>query len=342
MLERAVSRTLHGEGLQSDQETRWCPGCGDYAVLSAVQGFMPELGIPPERIVFVTGIGCAGRFAYYMDTYGMHGIHGRAPALATGLADDARRPLDLDRHRRRRRAVDRRQPPDPRAAPQRAGEDPAVQQPDLRAHEGAGVADERARQGHEVDAVRRPGRAVQPARAGARRGGDVRRPHARPRPPPHDRGAARGRRARGHRVRRDLPELPGLQRRRVLRADREGPRGLQPHPARARRADPLRARRRARRGARRRRRPRDRRSSRSATTLARPRRPPRRPGAGVRARPPRRLARPSRPRSASSAPSSARSASPRSRASSPRRASRSAPARSAQLLHAGDTWTVSG
>ena len=71
---------------QSDQETRWCPGCGDYAILSAVQGFMPELGIPPERIVFMTGIGCAGRFAYYMETYGMHGIHGRAPALATGLA----------------------------------------------------------------------------------------------------------------------------------------------------------------------------------------------------------------------------------------------------------------
>jgi 2-oxoglutarate ferredoxin oxidoreductase subunit beta len=71
---------------QSDQETRWCPGCGDYAVLSAIQQFMPELGIPPERIVFITGIGCAGRFSYYMDTYGMHGIHGRAPALATGLA----------------------------------------------------------------------------------------------------------------------------------------------------------------------------------------------------------------------------------------------------------------
>ncbi|MGH2914585.1 MAG: 2-oxoacid:ferredoxin oxidoreductase subunit beta, partial [Solirubrobacteraceae bacterium] len=67
-------------------ETRWCPGCGDYAVLSAVQQFMPELGIPPEKIVFITGIGCAGRFAYYMNTYGMHSIHGRAPALATGLA----------------------------------------------------------------------------------------------------------------------------------------------------------------------------------------------------------------------------------------------------------------
>jgi len=92
----AVTRNGHGNDgapekltkadFQSDQETRWCPGCGDYAVLAAVQQFMPELGIPPERIVFITGIGCAGRFAYYMDTYGMHGIHGRAPALATGLA----------------------------------------------------------------------------------------------------------------------------------------------------------------------------------------------------------------------------------------------------------------
>jgi 2-oxoglutarate/2-oxoacid ferredoxin oxidoreductase subunit beta len=89
----AVITNGHGAGpelskadFQSDQETRWCPGCGDYAVLAAVQQFMPELGIPPEKIVFITGIGCAGRFAYYMNTYGMHGIHGRAPALATGLA----------------------------------------------------------------------------------------------------------------------------------------------------------------------------------------------------------------------------------------------------------------
>jgi 2-oxoglutarate ferredoxin oxidoreductase subunit beta len=82
----ASAPALTKADFQSDQETRWCPGCGDYAVLAAVQQFMPELGIPPERIVFITGIGCAGRFAYYMDTYGMHGIHGRAPALATGLA----------------------------------------------------------------------------------------------------------------------------------------------------------------------------------------------------------------------------------------------------------------
>ncbi len=82
----AGAPALEKADFQSDQETRWCPGCGDYAILSAVQGFMPELGIPPEKVVFITGIGCAGRFAYYMDTYGMHGIHGRAPALATGLA----------------------------------------------------------------------------------------------------------------------------------------------------------------------------------------------------------------------------------------------------------------
>ncbi len=70
----------------SDQEVRWCPGCGDYAVLAAVQGFLPELGLKRENIVFVSGIGCAARFPYYLDTYGMHSIHGRAPAIATGLA----------------------------------------------------------------------------------------------------------------------------------------------------------------------------------------------------------------------------------------------------------------
>jgi 2-oxoglutarate ferredoxin oxidoreductase subunit beta len=78
--------TLTKKDFASDQETRWCPGCGDYAVLASVQSFMPELGVPPDKLVFVTGIGCAGRFVYYMDTYGVHGIHGRAPALATGVA----------------------------------------------------------------------------------------------------------------------------------------------------------------------------------------------------------------------------------------------------------------
>ena len=77
---------LKAKDFKSDQEVRWCPGCGDYAVLAAVQGFMPELGLQRERIVFVSGIGCAARFPYYMETYGMHSIHGRAPAIATGLA----------------------------------------------------------------------------------------------------------------------------------------------------------------------------------------------------------------------------------------------------------------
>ena len=69
----------------TDQEVRWCPGCGDYAVLKAVQRTMPELGVRPENIVFVSGIGCSSRFPYYMETYGFHTIHGRAPTFATGI-----------------------------------------------------------------------------------------------------------------------------------------------------------------------------------------------------------------------------------------------------------------
>ena len=70
----------------SDQEVRWCPGCGDYSVLSSMQAFLPELGIPRENIVFISGIGCSSRFPYYLNTFGMHSIHGRAPAIASGLA----------------------------------------------------------------------------------------------------------------------------------------------------------------------------------------------------------------------------------------------------------------
>ncbi|MDR3083659.1 MAG: 2-oxoacid:ferredoxin oxidoreductase subunit beta, partial [Streptomyces sp.] len=88
-----VPRTLtplSARDFKTDQEVRWCPGCGDYAVLAAVQGFMPELGVAKENIVFVSGIGCSSRFPYYMNTYGMHSIHGRAPAIATGLATSRR------------------------------------------------------------------------------------------------------------------------------------------------------------------------------------------------------------------------------------------------------------
>jgi 2-oxoglutarate/2-oxoacid ferredoxin oxidoreductase subunit beta len=77
---------LTAKDFKSDQEVRWCPGCGDYAILAAVQAFMPELNLPRERIVFISGIGCSSRFPYYMNTYGMHSIHGRAPAIATGLS----------------------------------------------------------------------------------------------------------------------------------------------------------------------------------------------------------------------------------------------------------------
>jgi 2-oxoglutarate/2-oxoacid ferredoxin oxidoreductase subunit beta len=78
--------TLTRKDFVSDQEVRWCPGCGDYAILAAVQTVLPELGVPREKIVFISGIGCASRLPYYMNTFGLHGIHGRAPAIATGLA----------------------------------------------------------------------------------------------------------------------------------------------------------------------------------------------------------------------------------------------------------------
>src|SRR3954449_841450 len=86
--------TLTRKDFSSDQEVRWCPGCGDYSVLLAVQQLMPDLGVAPENTVFVSGIGCSSRFPYYMNTYGIHSIHGRAPAFATGVAV-ARPDLDV-------------------------------------------------------------------------------------------------------------------------------------------------------------------------------------------------------------------------------------------------------
>ncbi|CAN5561591.1 2-oxoacid:ferredoxin oxidoreductase subunit beta [soil metagenome] len=86
--------TTSAKDWSSDQEVRWCPGCGDYSILKAVQMLMPDLGVAREDTVFLSGIGCAARFPYYMDTYGMHTIHGRAPAIATGLAM-ARPELDV-------------------------------------------------------------------------------------------------------------------------------------------------------------------------------------------------------------------------------------------------------
>lgn len=93
MSDTAVTLTTKKDW-SSDQEVRWCPGCGDYGILQAVQQLMPDLGIAPENTVFISGIGCSSRFPYYMNTYGMHSIHGRAPAIATGLAV-ARPDLDV-------------------------------------------------------------------------------------------------------------------------------------------------------------------------------------------------------------------------------------------------------
>jgi len=81
----AATAELTLKDFASDQEVRWCPGCGDYAILKAVQGVFPGLGIPKERFVVVSGIGCSSRFPYYMNTFGFHTIHGRAPAIASGL-----------------------------------------------------------------------------------------------------------------------------------------------------------------------------------------------------------------------------------------------------------------
>lgn len=80
-----AAKTLNKADFESDQEVRWCPGCGDYAILAAVQKLVPTLGIPKEKFVFISGIGCSSRFPYYMNTYGFHTIHGRALAVATGV-----------------------------------------------------------------------------------------------------------------------------------------------------------------------------------------------------------------------------------------------------------------
>ena len=88
--ENAEIIKLSRKDFVSDQEVRWCPGCGDYSILAQTQKVMPDFGYPKENIVFISGIGCSGRLPYYMNTYGFHTIHGRAPTLATGLKAAAR------------------------------------------------------------------------------------------------------------------------------------------------------------------------------------------------------------------------------------------------------------
>ncbi len=142
---------LTAKDLKTDQEVRWCPGCGDYAILAAMQSFMPELGIERERLVFVL----RDRLRRALPVLHADLRDALDPRPRAGDRDRPRRvaprSLGVGRDRRRRCALDRRQPPDPRAAAQREPEDPALQQPDLRPDEGPVLADERAREGDEVD-----------------------------------------------------------------------------------------------------------------------------------------------------------------------------------------------
>ncbi len=85
MSEAKVKKTYTKQDFTSDQAVRWCPGCGDYAILAQTQKVFPDLGVDKENLVFISGIGCSSRFPYYMDTYGFHTIHGRAPAIASGV-----------------------------------------------------------------------------------------------------------------------------------------------------------------------------------------------------------------------------------------------------------------
>ena len=85
MTDTTAPSKLTRKDFTSGLAVRWCPGCGDFAILSQIQKTMPEIGVPRENIVFISGIGCSSRFPYYMNVYGIHSIHGRAPTLATGL-----------------------------------------------------------------------------------------------------------------------------------------------------------------------------------------------------------------------------------------------------------------
>ena len=198
----------------SDQEVRWCPGCGDYAILATMQGFLPVAGAAPgehrlrlgHRLLVPLPL-LPGHLRPALDPRPGAGHRHRAGRVAAG-------PLGLGRHRRRRRALDRRQPPDPRVAAQREPQDPALQQPDLRADQGPVLPDLRGRQGHQVDAGGQRRQPVQPDLAGARRRGDVRGPDDGQRPGHLTDVLSRAAAHRGHGAGGDLPELPDLQRRR--------------------------------------------------------------------------------------------------------------------------------
>ena len=229
-----------GKEFTSDQEVRWCPGCGDYAVLKAVQGFLPDLGLRRENIVFVSGIGCSSRFPYYLDTYGMHSIHGRAPSIATGIAT-AREDLsvwvvtgDGDAlsiggnhliHALRRNVNMTILLFNNRIYGLTKGQySPTSETGKVTKSTPMGSVD------HPFNPV---SLALGAEGSFVARTIDSDRKHLTV-------GALRGRRPPRHLVRRDLPELPDLQRRRVRRDQGQRHQGRRDHPAGPRRADPLR------------------------------------------------------------------------------------------------------
>ena len=206
----------------SDQEVRWCPGCGDYSILAAVQLLMPDLGVRREDTVFVSG----HRVRRPLPVLHEHLRDALDPRAGAGHRHRAGHgptgPPRVRGHRRRRFALDRRQPPDPRPPAEHQPHDPDVQQPDLRAHEGPVLAHLGAREGHQVDPVREPRPPVQPAVARHRRRGQLRGPHPRHGPRPHARDLPAGPRPPGLGLRRGLPELQRLQRPRLRRRHGQG------------------------------------------------------------------------------------------------------------------------
>ena len=183
---------LTAKDLASDQEVRWCPGCGDFSVLAVMKQVLASLGVPREQFVFVSGVGCSSRLPYYLNTYGFQTLHGRAPTVATGLKLIAAGVERLGRHRRRRRPVHRRQPPHPRFAPQYRSQNSSFQQRSDGPDAGPVFADLARRHADARQPAGVDRRAAAAADAGRGGRGDVRGPHHRRGREPPDGDAAAG------------------------------------------------------------------------------------------------------------------------------------------------------
>ena len=331
--------TLTKKDFTSDQEVRWCPGLR--RLRDPLRG--PRVHARARHRPAQDRVRERDRMQRPLHVLHGHLRGARDPRPCAGDRDRHRdrepRPERVGRDGRRRRALDRRQPSDPRPPTEREHQDPDVQQPDLRPHEGAVLADQRGGQGHEVHAVRLGRPPLQPDRGGARRRGHLRRPNDRQRPPAPHGGPAPGGRPPGHGVRRDLSELQRVQRRGVRPAAREVRGRPPPDPPRGRAAHHL------RRGTQ----VRDRRRQRTAAGRVRPTRSTRTGSsctkpAGVRpCRSASRICRSARtrqPASACSAISSGPCTARRCTQQLDRATERLGKGDLEKLLHGGDTWTV--